>query len=198
MREIKVYSYNELSSEAKRRAYSEWLCYAEYPYMDDLYETLKEFENLFDGQISVQDADFSRGRAIFRSYFTHEVDMLSGVRLVKYLWNNYGDRLYKGKYYSSNNNPNRMFVSRRSKVLLECECPLTGCYTDYLILDKLIEFMHKPNANISLVHLIQICLNSFIREASKCIEDWYCEDIFHDECEVNDWEFFEDGERCYR
>lgn len=199
MREIKIYSYNELGKDAQQKAYIDWLGYAEYPFYDDMYETLKEFENMFNGYIKVQDISFQRERVIFRWAFDEEVANLSGVRLLKYVWNNFGDKLYKGKYYSSNNNPKREFKSRKSKILMECECPLTGCYTDYLILDRFITFMHSaPTKYMTLVDLIQSCFDMFMSEAIDCINEWFCRDIFHDECEVNDFEFYEDGSRCYR
>lgn len=192
-----IYSFYELSKEAQERAFNEWLSYAEYPYFDDFNETVKEFESLFNGYIRIKEVNYTYGRGYFRSNFDEDVENLSGVRLAKYLWNNYGDSLYKGKYYASNYNPNRELKTRRSKVIFQCECPLTGCYTDCLILDELIKFMHRPEPGITLIDLLERCLDTFASKASDNIESWYCMDVFNDECEVNDWEFLENGDRYY-
>lgn len=192
-----IYSFYELSKEAQERAFNEWLSYAEYPYFDDFNETIKEFENLFNGKIQVSYLDYNVRNIFYNSYLDEDIECLKGIRLAKYLWNNFGDILYKGEYYASNYNSKRELKTRRSKVMFKYECPLTGCYTDHCLLDPMVEFMQKPNEDITLMELIERCFNSFIREMKDSVESWYCMDAFNDECEVNDWEFYENGDRYY-
>lgn len=195
--ETKVYEFYELSEGAQHKAFEEWLNYAEYPYFDEFNETVEQFQEMLNGRVQVSWMDYYIRKISYNSYFDEEVENLSGVRLAKYLWNNYGDLIFRGQYYSSNNNPNRELKMRRSKVRFKYECPLTGCYTDHCLLDPMVEFMRKPRLDVTMIDLLEECFDTFIREMRTNIEEWFCIEVFNDECEANGWEFYENGDRYY-
>lgn len=195
--ETTIYNFYELNAEAQERAYNEWLSYAEYPYFEDFNQTLDQFQDLFNYKIQVSWMQYDSRNIFYNSYLDDEIEELEGVRLAKYLWNNFGDKLFRARLYATNNNPKRELKFRKSNVMVKYECPLTGCYTDHCLLDPMVEFMLRPRVGVTMMDLLEECFGSFTRELKDSVDSWFCMDTFNDECEVNDWEFYANGDRFY-
>ena len=192
--ETKVFKFYELSKEAQEKAFEDWLGYAQYPYYDDYNESMKKFIEMLNGKIQVSSVT---SYVSYNSYFDEEVENLSGVRLAKYLWNNFGEEIFRPEHYYGNYNPGRKIKVLKSKIHYKYECPLTGCYTDHSLLDPMVEFMRKPIVGVTMLELLDDCFGTFVREIKNSVDDWFCMEVFNDECEVNDWEFYANGDRYY-
>lgn len=192
----KIYTYEELSKEAKEKAFHDFCCDDDYPWGEDNKTTLEEFEKIFP----ICNVNWEYGN---RVYFNMDMDAdteikeLSGIRLLKYLWNNYSNKLYKGKYYSTKGyydlNKKYHYKYRYSKVIKDTSCVLTGYYMDDIILDPIYKFMSNPSENITFYDLMQKCLNSWVNACNEDFDSYYSEENFKELCEANEWEFLSDG-----
>ena len=94
-----LYSFSELSEQAKQTAIenfrnndSEFL--SEFLYQE-AHESVKAFHNIFSTK-----EDLHSWLDVRTGHIDDVILELSGQRLATYIWNNYGHKLFKGKYYS--------------------------------------------------------------------------------------------------
>jgi hypothetical protein len=190
---ITTYSFDELSDDAKQRAIEQWRTNTtEIDWAEENKDTLNAFCGIFP--IDVTDWEYGYRNIINCRMTTEydEIDNLTGIRLLKYLSNNYWDKIYKGKYYSTGH-PN--YKSRRSNCQFESICPLTGYCMDESILEPIHTFMKQPNDRTTLKQLLYECLQSWIQACAKDYEWQQSDKYITDTIQANDYEFTEDGKR---
>ncbi|MFA5276493.1 MAG: hypothetical protein WC417_06355 [Candidatus Omnitrophota bacterium] len=191
------YKFDELSDEAKEKAlnkFREWAA-NDPAWQEENRETLNAFESVFPVKIlnwEYGDRNFIN----FRMQAEDEIRELSGWRLAAYLWNNYGRKLFKGKYYTKpfrideNGKPHHKF--RHSKIILEHDCALTGFYMDNEIFNEIYKYMSKLD-NRDFEQLLSDCLYNWVHACRKDLE-WQCSDkVIMEDIKNNDYEFDENG-----
>lgn len=197
---INVFSFSELSEWAKQTAienHREYLYENGPAWQKENRETLEAFEAIFP--IKAKDWEYGD-----RNYINYRLDTmdydeisgLSGVRLLKYLVNNYWNYLYKGKFYSTDGryeNGKYTYKSRHSKCQFECCCPLTGHCLDYDILEPIMNFMKKPDST-TFEQLLYECLQSLVYACSRDWEDEISDERIAESIEANEYRFTEDGQ----
>ena len=174
MREItqKIYTYDELSYEAKEKARIDWLKNAYFHYGDDLIASLDNFEKEFPIQINDWEYDEWNCRVSYELLLDDYEDYeIKGEELKKYLL----------EYYEK-------FTEDTKE---KC-CPLTGCCSDYAVLDPIYEFIKNPT-DIDFRELLESCIDNFEEVVVKEYEYFNSEDFFEEECYQCEFEFFEDG-----
>lgn len=163
MKTINVYKFNELSDAAQYNVYANSNADFSDCYADEYRETLKVFEKTFD--IRILDYSVDGYSNSFRYAMINDAPDLEGVRLAKYVWNNYARYITKGKYYSTHGkmvNGRYTYKHRYSKIILEMEnCPLTGVCYDCTILQPVIDCLHYKRLFSSYDELIEECLAAF-------------------------------------
>lgn len=102
---IKLYTFDELSDEAKKRAHETFLSTGDYwGASDDAMATIKKVEELFCIKLSDWDIDSCNPRyptvTFEDSRWYNDALDLKGNRARAYLWNNFGKVLLTGRYYS--------------------------------------------------------------------------------------------------
>lgn len=203
--ETNVYKFEELSDEAKQKAI-EWYRqgnYEDFPFQSEVNAAFEKFADIFN--VSNYEIDYLQPyRNEYKLNFDDDVLNLSGIRLLKYLWNNYGNYLFKGEYYSLwsktdfpyneyHKKPFPKLKTRRSKVLKDDSCVLTGVCYDNSILQPIYDFLKKPS-DITFEELIGECISSLCSDVGKELE-WRNEDEqIIEEIIVNEYEFDKDGE----
>lgn len=200
---LKAYSIDELSESARQKAYKNWYANRDDSYNSEKEATLKEFCEIFD--ITVTSYSYDE----YRYNFDFEIDVdifknINGIRLAKYIWNNYASYIEKGKYYSlssktAKNKYNRAEIkNRHSKVfLIMNDCPLTGVCFDCDILDSIIDCLHYKKLYKDYQELICECLNKFFK---ACVQDTeYCNSMeyFIEENQNMEYEFDINGNNFY-
>jgi len=189
IQEIEVYRFEELSEKAQEKAYFEWLNTYDYFYGNDNEETLKEFCNIFG--VNVSNWSYDSNTYDYR-YICNtnefEIERFTGIRLYKYIVNNFYQYLYRSKTFWSKGYKK----SRKSKILKTCDCLLTGYYMDHEILDPIMEFLKKPD-NSTLEYLIQQCLETFFIACKNDVENCQSFEAFQEDCDANNIEFLGNG-----
>ena len=188
---ITTYSFNELSDDAKTLALSnaaqdEFL--GERVLQESL-ESLKGFADFYNLNLDYSFGIFpDRGEFIRATIDNDELSELSGVRLYKYLENNYST-YYKTVKDSSEliNNP------QKPKKTLAGECPFTGVCYDENLLDEMRNFMKKPDER-TFQDLINDCTDSFMTDIHKEGEYLSSDEALIENIEANEVEFYESGQ----
>jgi len=202
----KVYQFNELNEQAQQTAIEHYRNShnddMQFSY-DDAYETVKKFNDVFN---------INEGRTSWLNYSINHIDdnilELSGLRLQKYLWNNFKNDLFEGKYYSlwstidfpfnkAHNKPYPALKQRHSKVLLSNSCVLTGvCYDDDM-LQPIYEYLDKKdfsNDTTNFEGLIGDCFYA-IEKSLENEQDYRNSDSYIiEQIEENNLEFLAGGQ----
>lgn len=205
--EIKIYTFSELSEEAKKRAIQKERESQDFSYIyEDVKETIKEFCAIFNFSVITRNSIFD---PIIDVPF--DVSNLNGERLKTYIYNNYGDTLFRGKTYSklvdtekdgtkiakSKTHPAGLrLVSRKSKVLKSNCCVLTGvCYDDDM-LSVFYDFLKGVKyQDLNLEELIEQAFYNLESSVNNEIEYRQSDEGIEEELTERDEEFTENGKR---
>lgn len=211
---IKLYTFDELSDEAKKRAHETFLSTGDYwGASDDAMATIKKVEELFCIKLSDWDIDSYNPRyptvTFEDSRWYNDALDLKGNRARAYLWNNFGKVLLTGRYYSKWHGTkyahSRLFFDR----VYDGTCPLTGVCFDCDALDPMAYFcfgvvwngekrvpsgrsLRADNA-VTVKSVIQDCVYSMFKAFNADCEASESMDYFAELCEANGWTFEEDG-----
>lgn len=194
-KEITLYTYDELSDSAKEHARYDFI--SSEPFNDDeLRSSLDAFESVFPIKIGKWEYGGCTPWIDFTFTADETIEELSGWRLATYIWNNYKDDIYKGKYYSKMRWEGDKYILkiRHSKIILESQmCPFTGVCFDEDLLDPIWKFLKAPD-DTTFIDLMKNCLDSWISAADKEWNYENSEEYFAEMCEANEWTFRENGE----
>ena len=211
---IKLYTFDELSDEAKKKAHETFLSTGDYwGASGDATATIKKVEELFGIKLSDWEINSYNPRyptVAFQDSRWHDDALdLKGNRARAYLWNNFGKVLLTGRYYSKWHGTkyahSRLFFDR----VYDGTCPLTGVCFDCDALDPLAYFcfgvvwngekrvpscrsLRADNA-VTVKSVIQDCVYSLFKAFNADYEASESMDYFAELCEGNGWTFEEDG-----
>lgn len=188
---LPVFTFDELSAQAKENAYHNWLHDGHYGWANDNEKTLEVFANIFP--VTITDWEYGYRKHI-RYVFNADDDIenLSGVRLMKYLYNNYEHILFKGRYYSTPGkyiNGKYTYKHRYSKIIKDTFCVLTGYYIDNSILKPVYNFLKKPSKHVTFADLMRDCLQSWVTACNNDYEACTSMEYFAELCKANEYEF---------
>lgn len=182
---FEVFKLNELSAKSQETAYERWLNNFEYFWADENRSTLDEFCKLFD--VRVYDWEYGCNYNYRFDITNEDAEELCGLRLWKFLMNNFWNFLYERKVFSTGNK------KRKSKILYEKNsCFLTGYCMDDTILSPVYDFLEKP-CELNYRELIDSCLDNFFSACNQDYEYEISRENFETECSENGWEFFSNG-----
>ena len=162
------FKLEELSEEAKDNAYYKWVDGREYPWARDNEDSLLAFAEMFG--VKIIDYGYGGGSRPYIRYETLDWDgyRLKGVRLWKFLVNNYAKEVEK-------------------------DCPFTGYCMDEALLDPIRRFLERPDQDTSLRDLIEDSLNSWLHACERDHDDWFSREMFEREAEDLGMVFSADG-----
>jgi len=207
----KVYQFSELTESAKQKAI-EWYRNSNddgYLYADEIIESVKEVCELFHLKTGREWSD------IRTSHIDDNIMELKGIRLYKYIVNNYWSSLFKRKFLGSIGD-NKVIKHRMSKthfydmskgarvnssnfiysnIRFDNCCTLTGVCYDMDILQPVYDFLEKPNTSTTFEDLMNE-IESAISKTFQQNEDWVNSDEYiTEQIESNEYDFTQDGKR---
>jgi len=198
--QVTLFNVNELDESAKELAYQKFCNSEEYFWTEENKDTLYKFEEIFPIKIKNWEYGFCNSYINFKfdAYYNEdEIKELSGVRLLKYIINNYYDFLYSAKTFTKSSIylVGKDQKQRKSKIIYqENNCQLTGYYMDSVILQPIYDFLKKPNKYVTFEDLMNNCLQSWLSACCKDYKHAYSEEAFIEDCEINERLYFESGE----
>ena len=181
---INLFSFDELSNEAQQNAYENWLnTEREFFWGEEAIGSIKHSLDHFGFDLYDYSIDYSCANqssvSIRRLFdFPDEINNMTGIRLYKYIYNNY---LFQPAKYNKSGNS-----------ILSGNCPFSGYYMDEVFLDEIRKFMDKPY-NITFYDLMNNCIYNCLKEIEEDYEYQNSFNYFAEECEANEIEFTQDG-----
>jgi len=200
----KIYKYSELTEQGKASAIENYRNsgYDNQFYYDEIIESVKAVAELLNFKFGREYTDIRTGN------IDDNILQLSGVRLYKYLVNNYYSDLFKPSYIKIIHRSVywKQFICERGKGqngeytqiysrmrISKDNCPLTGVCYDADILAPIYDFMAKIGTSTTFEDLI----NDISNAISKCFEsteNWLnSKEFITSEFEANNYEFTQDG-----
>lgn len=201
--EIKLYKFSELSERAKQKAINNHLNNIDGSHIyDEIKQSVDKLCDLFNLKTGNQYDDLRH------SHIDDDILNLSGVRLYKYLVNNYWNELFKPKYLKcidreikakqfickvNTNHKGNKYTMLYSKYLKSSSCVLTGMCFDDDILKPVYDFINLPDKNTTFEDLINSIENA-ISKVFRDTEEWISSsEYLIEEIEANEYDFTEDG-----
>ena len=201
---IQLYDFNELSEESKQNAISEYLKKgyndSEFNYQE-AHESVEKFIDIF----SIRNSNNSW---LEFSYLNLDDDILelSGIRLYKYIINNYYSDLFKpvyiksyDKHFNHKRAKNKTYKNGNiasffySNLKVSNSCVLTGVSWDDDLLAPIYEFLEKPCKHTNFNDLIKSCFESLRISLEKSDEYYTTDEFVSEELQINNYQFTKDG-----
>ncbi|MCK9597359.1 hypothetical protein M0R19_09315 [Candidatus Pacearchaeota archaeon] len=211
---IKVYKFKELSKEIKEKIIQSWRNEQSYPWEDENRAVLDEFEKIFPVKVGKWEYGYRNFIDFGLEYdymsFNRDVlDSMKGLRLRKYILNNYYNYLYVHQFVkplrrddafishprvkSQKLSNGKIYNSYRSAIYFEENC-LTGYSAGYEILKPFIDFIKNPKKDVDFEDIIKECLESWLNYCKEDYEYWLSEEAIKEDIKINNYRFFKNGE----
>lgn len=181
---INLYTWDELSEKAKRHYWETSGLDFSDDYGSDYENTLNSFCNAFDVSCfgwSVNDYTFHFSSETAGRWDDCPDSPEKAARWIpKILWNEYRDRIYKGKYFSTPGHWNTgkySYKCRYSHVIMETDCTLTGYCADDFIMQPLLDCLNGKETYTSPAELFDACFTAFFEAWQTDII--YCSSFEH-------------------
>ena len=182
-----LFQVQELSQKAQRTAHQNWLINKEYFHSEENRKTLLEFEKLFDIRVRGWNYDSCNYNYRFETTLSGDIEELRGVRLAIYITNNHWFKLFQYKKYWKGK------TKRKSRVMFDADCTLTGYCADHSILEPIYDFLKTPNKEITYLKLMDTCLDTFFRFCKDDVVYSDSEEYFNEESNANELEYLANG-----
>lgn len=193
---VNLYSFNELSEEAKQSAiesYRQTTLENDFSWADEYIGTLKKAIPAFDYTLqdwSIDSLNANASTVKIKCDLSNEVEELEGNRLRTYLLNNYYNVLFERKHYGEYKGGKYPYYSKIQKEIT-C-CPFTGFCGDEDFLQPMRAFINKPDSR-TFTDLINDCIDNLLRALESDCESQLTDEYITETIEANDYTFEIDG-----
>jgi len=186
---LKIYSFNELSEEAKEKALQDYRDnQTEIFWIDEIVKSLKA---LFENCSGITLKDYSLGEYnswIRVSFANEEVENFYGKRAMAWIENNLLSNI-RISYYGNKRKELRQYGKYYYAGQIK-PCPFTGYYTDDDFLNSLLQNIREgTDLKTAFECLADVCQKIIQNESEYQQSEEYIAEFF----QTNDCEFTEDG-----
>jgi hypothetical protein len=209
----KVYRFNELKKPAKENAI-DWYRHDrnEYFFDSDNTKVIETFESIISKIVDIKEwsyGSFGYNDRVRFEFKDDTIENLTGLRLMKYLLNNFYTDFYSRIYIkllsskkyiqhkkivSKPINDNGEFYNSYKLFQRESEnCPLTGYCLDNALLQPIWDFIKQPK-QITFKELLEQCFDAWIKACNNDIEYCNTDEFITEEIENNDYWWTNNGE----
>lgn len=195
-----VYTFDELSDEAKEKAINDWRCSGfEFAWTYDTINSIKAIADAMNCKAEWYSYDGITYDVSFYSHETEDIENLSGKRAYAYIWNNYlfPSRKYK-TYWKDRviHCDGRKNWKRISKISYGWDdCPFTGYCADCCFIEAWREWKRSFNKYSTVGDFINTVAGKLGKEWTNDNEYQMTDEYISEILSINDYEFTEDGDR---
>lgn len=205
--EVTLYSFSELSEEVQDKIIErESMDVDEEIEASEFRNSLNAFEKEFPVKIKGWNIGYPGTYVKFE--VQHDFpENIAGRRLEKYLWNNHKNFLFPFKAYPIHSRKKISHARVRSQkytdtyynrwvsaiTRVQADAPLTGCYTDYGLIQPIFDFLEKPDDR-DLRYLMRECLESWAESFEKTLDEIRSSEYIRERLMDSDRKFLKDGQ----
>lgn len=198
--EIKIYKFEELPEHIQDSVIEQAKQGKDYLFAPDNARSLERFCEIFPIEITGYSYGSGNDFCDANIYGEDEILWLKGHRLATYIYNNYWNKITKGKYYGKliphpvdKDHPAGLeHIVRHSKIFIE-KGELTGFSADFSLTSPIFEFLENPDET-DLEDLLLRCLDNFIESCSADYEYYFSDQRTREEVIEDNFDYTEDGE----
>ena len=193
-----VYSFEELSEEAKEKAIDNFRYDGSYLSWQD--ETVNSIEKISKAMNCIAECYSYDGIKYYVSFTSNEyedIEALKGKRAYAYIVNNY---LMPNKSYKTYWKDRCIYADgrknwkRKSNLFYNWDnCPFTGYYMDCCFIEAWKKWEKNFNKNSTVEDFIELVANNLAEDWTKDNEYQQTDEYIIEMIEINDYEFLEDG-----
>ena len=206
---VQTFSFSELSENAKQVAIKNYRnnCNnnpSEFDY-NEAYQSVKAFHNIFGTKESLY---YNSWLEISTENIDDDILCLRGVRLYKYIVNNFYDNLFKPKYLkyfdkhfkhkmiqNKTNNTGQQYSFAYSNIQKSNDYVLTGVCWDYDLLQPIYDFLTKIYDCITYKDLLENCFISLKKSLEYQSEFYDTDEYITEQLESDDIDYLESGKQ---
>lgn len=199
---INLYTFEELSEKAKRKALEKWCQSDDYPYYEDNKYTLDEFVKHFDfiDSTNWEYGGYNRyAECTIDTPYEYDIYLedLAGISLYTFI-QNYMEKFKVYKTYALNGE--NIYIAKKkyqSKIAwsYENDCQLTGYCLDCEIMQPIFDYLENfpKHQNKTLGELMNECLTHWVVACDSDHDYYYSMECLQEYATDNDIYFYEDG-----
>ena len=202
---IKIYEFDELEENVKKELIDKEFNSLDIDFIvDEWLNTVKEIGNLLGAENPHYEIGYCcRNHLKFRNYDEPDEEV-TGIRAMAWIQNNWIDKAYKGKYFStpfrecevSKEHPAGLTNKfRYSKIMLALDnCPFTGVCYDCNFGEAWAEFKEgiRQGKQLTVDDFLEILEEKLVSDISQEIDYRYSDEGLDEELSYN--EYYENGE----
>ena len=190
-RRFEVYSYDELTQEAKEKAHMDYRNNQEYFWLDEIDNSIKAIGSLLDIELEVRDIYCNT----FRGFFDYPCDLedLSGSRAIAWIHNHVDFK--KPAYKLRSHKGYKKGMRHALPLSLMEDTMLTGYCADYILHEAYKLFIERlrKHPTLKLNDFFELLADAAAKEYENEVDYQNSEEYFADLCEANDYTFLADG-----
>ena len=193
-----VYSFEELSEEAKEKAIESFRLAIDFPYCKEAINGIKEISKAMNCDAEYYSYDGICYSVEFASKEYEDIETLQGKRAYAYIVNNY---LMPNKSYKTYWKDRCIYADgrknwkRKSNLFYSWDdCPFTGYGIDYCFIEAWKNWEKNFNKYSTVGEFINLVADTLAKAWTEDNE-YQLTDEFIDMIEANDYEFFENGKQ---
>lgn len=194
-----VYSFKELSEEAKERAIESFRLATDFPYREEAINSIEEISKAMNCDAEYYSYDGICYSVEFTPKEYEDIETLQGKRAYAYIVNNYLMPNKSYKIYWKDKciyTDGRKNWKRKSNLFYSWDdCPFTGYGMDYCFIEAWKNWEKNFNKYSTVGEFINLVADTLGKAWTEDNEYQLTDEFIIDMIEANDYEFFENGKQ---
>lgn len=194
-----VYSFEELSKEAKEKAIESFRLTMDFPWQEEAINSIEKISKAMNCDAEYYSYDGICYSVEFTSKEYEDIETIHGKRAYAYIVNNYLMPNKSYKIYWKDKciyTDGRKNWKRKSNLFYSWDdCPFTGYYMDCCFIEAWKNWEKNFNKYSTVGDFINLVADILGKAWTEDNEYYQTDEYIIEEIKVNDYEFFENGER---
>lgn len=194
-----VYSFEELSEEAKEKVIESFRLASDFPYREEAIDTIEAISKAMNCDAEYYSYDGICYSVEFTSKEYEDIETIQGKRAYAYIVNNYlmPNKSYKIYWKSKSIYANDgKYWKRKSNLFYSWDdCPFTGYGMDYCFIEAWKNWEKNFNKYSTVGDFINLVADTLAKAWTEDNEYQLTDEFIIDMIEANDYEFFENGKQ---
>ena len=190
-----VYSFKELSEEAKEKAIESFRLASDFPYCEEDIKSIEEIAKAMNCNVEYYSYDGFCYSIEFTSKEYEEIETLQGKRAYAYIVNNYLMPNKSYKFYFNYTNGGKLWKRKSNLFYSWDDCPFSGYGMDYCFIEAWKNWEKNFNKYSTVGEFINLVADTLGKAWTEDNEYQLTDEFIINMIEANDYEFLENGKQ---